>query len=70
MFALILFVTYYFTVKDGEKVTENDIQEFCKARMAEFKIPKVVFIADDFPRTATGKIQRRIVSAHFLGLKK
>ena len=53
-------------MKEGETATEDDIKEFCKSKIAEFKIPKVVFIANDFPRTATGKIQRRIVSAHFL----
>lgn len=29
-----------------------------------------LFIATDLPRTATGKIQRRIVAAHFLGTEK
>jgi len=38
---------------------------FCKERLSGFKVPARVFITDDVPRTATGKIQRRIVSAHF-----
>jgi len=52
-------------LKEDRQTTEQDIQDFCRSKMADFKIPKVVYIADDFPRTATGKIQRRIVSAHF-----
>lgn len=40
--------------------------EFAKGKMAPFKVPKRMFICDDLPRTATGKIQRRIVAKHFL----
>jgi acyl-coenzyme A synthetase/AMP-(fatty) acid ligase len=35
-------------------------------RLADFKVPKVIHITDTVPRTATGKIQRRHVAAHFL----
>ena len=63
----ILFINFRTcVVKEGETATEENIKEFCRSKIAEFKIPKVVFIAKDFPRTATGKIQRRIVSPHFL----
>ncbi len=46
--------------------TAAEIQGFCKERLADFKVPKVIHIADAVPRTATGKIQRRHVAAHFL----
>ena len=46
------------------------IREFCSQRLASFKVPDVVYIADTLPRTATGKIQRRHVSAAFAGSKK
>lgn len=44
----------------------DDIVAFCRDRLADFKVPKKVYIADALPRTATGKIQRRHVAAHFL----
>jgi acyl-coenzyme A synthetase/AMP-(fatty) acid ligase len=47
--------------------TAADIQAFCKQRLADFKIPKVIHVTQAVPRTATGKIQRRHVAAHFLG---
>ncbi|KAJ1651333.1 hypothetical protein IWQ61_008079 [Dispira simplex] len=47
-------------------LTEQDIQKFCLDSLAVFKIPKKVYIVKDFPRTATGKVQRRIVAQHFL----
>ncbi len=56
-------------LKPGHKASEQltlDIQKFCQSRLAAFKVPKVLHFADTVPRTATGKIQRRFVAAHFL----
>lgn len=50
----------------GSDANENDILEFLKKSLAQFKIPKRLFFAEELPRTATGKIQRRIVAEHFL----
>lgn len=50
----------------GTEATAMDIVEHCKKNLAPFKIPKRIFFADELPRTATGKIQRRIVAEHFL----
>ncbi len=46
--------------------TPAEIQAFCGKRLADFKVPKVIHITQAVPRTATGKIQRRHVAAHFL----
>jgi acyl-CoA synthetase (AMP-forming)/AMP-acid ligase II len=46
--------------------TAEEIQGFCRSRLADFKVPKRIYIAQEVPRTATGKIQRRHVAAHFL----
>jgi oxalate---CoA ligase len=48
----------------------REIVAFCRDRLADFKVPKRIHIADALPRTATGKIQRRHVAAHFLSLLK
>lgn len=53
-------------LKDGANLTTNDLDTFARTKLAPFKIPKKFFFADDLPRTATGKIQRRIVAKHFL----
>eukprot|EP00005_Dracoamoeba_jomungandri_P003365 CAMPEP_0174255324 /NCGR_PEP_ID=MMETSP0439-20130205/4664_1 /TAXON_ID=0 /ORGANISM="Stereomyxa ramosa, Strain Chinc5" /LENGTH=515 /DNA_ID=CAMNT_0015337457 /DNA_START=6 /DNA_END=1553 /DNA_ORIENTATION=- len=52
-------------LKKGSSATEQSIKDFVLSKVTDFKCPKKVYIVDDFPRTATGKIQRRIVSAHF-----
>ena len=46
--------------------TPAEIQAHCLKRLADFKVPKVIHITEVVPRTATGKIQRRHVAAHFL----
>ncbi|ORX89315.1 putative peroxisomal-coenzyme A synthetase [Basidiobolus meristosporus CBS 931.73] len=51
--------------KNGETVTEKELQDFCRKSLASFKIPKKIYITDFFPKTATGKIQRRVVSDYF-----
>ena len=45
--------------------TEAELLAFCKEQLAEFKRPKQIFITDLIPRTATGKIQRRVVAQAF-----
>jgi fatty-acyl-CoA synthase len=45
-----------------DPATEAALLAFCKERLAEFKRPKQIFIAEAIPRTATGKIQRRVVA--------
>ncbi|XP_042512686.1 probable CoA ligase CCL9 [Macadamia integrifolia] len=51
---------------EGSKIDEEEVLKHCKKNLASFKVPKKVFITDTVPKTATGKIQRRIVAEHFL----
>jgi acyl-CoA synthetase (AMP-forming)/AMP-acid ligase II len=46
--------------------TEAEIQAHCRTLLADFKVPKVLYITKELPRTATGKVQRRHVAAAFL----
>jgi len=45
-----------------ESATEAELLAFCKERLADFKRPKQIHITETIPRTATGKIQRRVVA--------
>jgi acyl-CoA synthetase (AMP-forming)/AMP-acid ligase II len=49
---------------NGE-ATEAELLAYCKERLAEFKRPKQIHITTAIPRTATGKIQRRVVAQAF-----
>ncbi|WP_052668598.1 AMP-binding protein [Nitriliruptor alkaliphilus] len=58
-------------LKDGCTETQESIQEFCRGRLAHFKIPRYVLLADSFPMTVTGKIRKvemRQLSVERLGL--
>lgn len=60
-------VTAVVVSKEGESVTEEEIIEFCRGKMASFKKPKgVLFIKDEeMPRTTTGKILHRKLRERF-----
>ncbi|MDR0955389.1 MAG: AMP-binding protein [Rikenellaceae bacterium] len=51
-------VAAFITVKDGMTLTEEEVQLFCRGQIARYKIPKYVFFVDEFPMTASGKIQK------------
>jgi acyl-CoA synthetase (AMP-forming)/AMP-acid ligase II len=48
-----------------EAASGADLMAYCKERLAEYKRPKQIHITDAIPRTATGKIQRRVVAAAY-----
>ena len=48
----------FIRLKAGKQVTEEDVQEFCRGKIARYKIPQFVFFIDEFPMTASGKIQK------------
>jgi acyl-CoA synthetase (AMP-forming)/AMP-acid ligase II len=48
--------------KDGLKVDEEELKKFVEQRLAGFKVPTKWYFTDVMPKTATGKIQRRIVA--------
>lgn len=52
-------------LKPGEKATQEDIQKFLGDKLSKFKIPVKIFFTDVMPKTATGKIQRRIIAQQF-----
>jgi len=53
-----------------EAQPESTLLAYCRERLADFKCPKKVYIVETIPRTATGKIQRRVVAAAFSGTPK
>jgi fatty-acyl-CoA synthase len=42
----------------GRTLAADDVLAHCRGRIASFKIPRHVFIVDDFPMTSSGKIQK------------
>jgi fatty-acyl-CoA synthase len=59
-------------LKPGEQATEEELREFCKGKIAHYKIPRYFKFVDAFPMTVTGKIQKFIMrqqSIEELGLQ-
>jgi len=48
----------FIILKEGVKMTPEDIQDSCRGRIAWYKIPKYITFVDDFPMTASGKIMK------------
>ena len=60
-------------LKPGESASEEEIREFCRGRIAHYKVPRYVKMATEFPMTVTGKIQKfrmREMAVEELGLEK
>jgi acyl-CoA synthetase (AMP-forming)/AMP-acid ligase II len=51
--------------ESGSATTEQELLAYCKEKLSDFKRPKQIHIVDAIPRTATGKIQRRVVAQAF-----
>ncbi len=51
-------VMAWIRLKDGQSATVEEIREFCRGRIAHYKIPRYVKFVDAFPLTVTGKVQK------------
>ena len=45
----------------GAAATEDEIREFCRGKIARYKIPRYVRFVDEFPMTVTGKVQKFVM---------
>jgi long-chain acyl-CoA synthetase len=52
-------VKAWIVVKPGETLSEEEVKDWCKDRMAKFKVPTHVEFRDELPKTTVGKILRR-----------
>jgi len=48
-------------MSDGEQATQEEIRQFCRGKLAHYKIPRYVYFVDDFPMTVTGKVQKYLL---------
>ena len=55
----------------GMTIANAELSDFCRGKMASFKIPKHLIVVDDYPMTSSGKVQKyllRQLAAERLGL--
>ena len=48
-------------LKPGATATEDDIREFCRGKIAHYKVPRYVKFVDEFPMTVTGKVMKFVM---------
>lgn len=63
----------YIRLREGAQLTEEEVKEFCSGKIARFKIPRYMAFIDEYPMTASGKIQKYILrdmAIEKLGLQK
>jgi fatty-acyl-CoA synthase len=51
-------VAAWVRLKPGASVTEEELQQYCRGKIAHFKIPRWIRFVDEFPMTVTGKTQK------------
>lgn len=56
-------VKAFIVVKDGETVTQEEIIEFCKGKLATYKLPIAVEVRTELPKSTVGKILRKDLKA-------
>jgi len=61
-------VTGVVTLKPGSHASEEELLSHCKAHLSGFEAPKAVCFVEQFPLTATGKIQKNQLRARFADL--
>ncbi|HEU5348169.1 MAG TPA: AMP-binding protein [Ktedonobacterales bacterium] len=56
-------IKVFVVLHPGAHADEADITEWCRTRLAKFKIPSAVEFVESLPRTSVGKIQKHILRA-------
>ena len=48
-------------LKDGQTATPEEITEYCRAKLAKFKVPRLVEFRSELPKSPIGKVLRRVL---------
>ncbi len=65
-------VSAWIVVVPGSELTVDEVQDYCRADLAHYKVPRYVFFVDHYPLTVTGKIRKfklREIGIERLGLQ-
>lgn len=59
-------VCAFVVLKDGARVSADELIDFCKKNLAPYKVPSQIYLVDLLPRTAVGKIDKLALRAKLL----
>ena len=63
-------VKVFIVLKEGEKATAEDIIEYCKGKLATYKLPTEVEFIDALPKTNVGKVLKKDLRAEELAKRR
>jgi len=52
-------VKAFIVAKEGETLMEEEVTQYCKEKLAAYKVPKIYEFIDELPKSAVGKVLRR-----------
>ncbi|MGZ6694059.1 MAG: AMP-binding protein [Solirubrobacteraceae bacterium] len=53
--------------RHGAQLGAEDVREFCRGRLAHYKVPRYVVLTEGFPMTITGKVQKYVLRDQAVG---
>lgn len=54
-------VKAFVKLREGERVSQEELVNYCAERLAKFKLPTLFEFVEEFPRTSTGKIKKQLL---------
>jgi len=63
-------VKVFIVVQPGETLTAEEVIEFCRERLAPYKVPRLVEFRDELPKSTIGKVLRRVLRDEELAKSK
>jgi 2-aminobenzoate-CoA ligase len=58
----------FVVLKPGQTLTAEELIDFCKGKIATYKLPREIVMVSELPRTATGKLLRRVLKQKETGI--
>jgi len=55
-------VKIFVVLKPGQQATAEELVEYCKTKLAKYKVPKFVEFRSELPKTIVGKVLRRLLA--------
>jgi fatty-acyl-CoA synthase len=51
-------------LRPGRSASAGELRQFCRGKIAHYKIPRYIRFVDEFPMTVTGKVQKYLMREH------
>jgi len=55
-------------LRERETLTLEELGEYCRGRIAHYKVPRYLHVTDEFPMTVTGKVQKYLMREQAIAL--